>query len=514
MGITIPEADGGQGGSLMDAVIAIEQIAAVCPRSADVVQFGNFGPIRTFAEYGTEYQKKKWLTECLAGNAGDQPRHERAGRRLGRDRSQDQRQAGRHELRRQRHQGVLDLQPGGRGLPGLCALRARRRRHRLGAGRARHAGLHHRPAAGVHERRAVERAAFRQLPHPGRERAARPRRLQEADGELQRRAARQHRALARVRPLLLRPGARARRRCASSSAGRCAEFQGLQWKFADMAIKLEGAQLLLYRAAANADKGLPSAYETAVAKAACNQTGFEVAHEAMQIMGAAGYSKTSLVEYCMRRCRGWMIAGGSIEMLKNRIAEHVFDRRFDQRPPKPKVVRGGRVTKPLAQVLLAPQSVAIIGQSNDADQDRRPAAEISAAGRLCRPHLSDQSAARRGAGRARLAVARRAAGGARARLYRRVDRGDDGGDRGMRPARRAGRHRARQRLSARPARKAPRARRGSARHRCKRPARASSARRASAWSTCGTRRSSPPTPRSTSRTCRSAASSPPRIPAA
>src|SRR5512133_3908773 len=59
MGITIPEADGGQGGSLMDAVIAIEQVAAVCPRSADVVQFGNFGPIRTFAEYGTEYQKKK-----------------------------------------------------------------------------------------------------------------------------------------------------------------------------------------------------------------------------------------------------------------------------------------------------------------------------------------------------------------------------------------------------------------------------------------------------------------------
>ena len=33
-----------------------------------------------------------------------------------------------------------------------------------------------------------------------------------------------------------------------------------------------------------------------------------------------------------------MIAGGSIEMLKNRIAEHVFDRRFDQRrspnPPR------------------------------------------------------------------------------------------------------------------------------------------------------------------------------------
>ena len=56
MGITLAQADGGQGGTLMDAIIAIEQIAAVCPRSADVVQFGNFGPIRTFAEYGTPAQ--------------------------------------------------------------------------------------------------------------------------------------------------------------------------------------------------------------------------------------------------------------------------------------------------------------------------------------------------------------------------------------------------------------------------------------------------------------------------
>ncbi len=34
----------------------------------------------------------------------------------------------------------------------------------------------------------------------------------------------------------------------------------------------------------------------------------------------------------LRRCRGWMIAGGSIEILKNRIAESVFERSFPQRP--------------------------------------------------------------------------------------------------------------------------------------------------------------------------------------
>jgi hypothetical protein len=48
-------------------------------------------------------------------------------------------------------------------------------------------------------------------------------------------------------------------------------------------------------------------------------------------MGATGFSRETLVEWCMRRTRGWMIAGGSVEILKNRIAEHVFDRRFDQR---------------------------------------------------------------------------------------------------------------------------------------------------------------------------------------
>jgi alkylation response protein AidB-like acyl-CoA dehydrogenase len=109
------------------------------------------------------------------------------------------------------------------------------------------------------------------------------------------------------------------------------EFQGIQWKFAEMAIKLDAAQLLLYRAASQPEGVLPSAYDTAVAKAHCNLTGWEVANEALQVMGGTGYSQEALVEYCVRRTRGWMIAGGSIEMLKNRIAECVFERRFDQR---------------------------------------------------------------------------------------------------------------------------------------------------------------------------------------
>src|SRR6201999_1071280 len=69
LGIGFAPEDGGQGGTLFDSVIAIEQIAAVCPRSADVVQAGNFGPIRTFVEYATPDQKQRYLPDLLAGRA-------------------------------------------------------------------------------------------------------------------------------------------------------------------------------------------------------------------------------------------------------------------------------------------------------------------------------------------------------------------------------------------------------------------------------------------------------------
>ncbi len=116
---------------------------------------------------------------------------------------------------------------------------------------------------------------------------------------------------------------------------RLAEFQGLQWRFAEMKLQLEGARLLLYRAAANADAGLPSALETSLAKLACNRAGFEVANSALQIFGGYGYDHEAAVNYLFRRTRGWMIAGGTVEQMLNRIASEVFGENFSQRPPRP-----------------------------------------------------------------------------------------------------------------------------------------------------------------------------------
>ena len=60
-----------------------------------------------------------------------------------------------------------------------------------------------------------------------------------------------------------------------------------------MKMQLDAAQLLLYRAAANADRGLPSPDETAIAKAYCNRAGFDVANEALQVMGGLATARKS-----------------------------------------------------------------------------------------------------------------------------------------------------------------------------------------------------------------------------
>src|SRR3546814_8646235 len=53
----------------MDAVLAIQEIAMVCPRSADVVQAGNFGAIRVLSQYGTPEQRERLLKPLLRGKA-------------------------------------------------------------------------------------------------------------------------------------------------------------------------------------------------------------------------------------------------------------------------------------------------------------------------------------------------------------------------------------------------------------------------------------------------------------
>ena len=333
LGITIPEASGGQGGTLMDAVVAIQAVASVCPRSADVIQAGNFGPIRVLAEYGSDDQKDRLLKPMLAGEkliavAMTEPDAGSAVTDLKTTATPDgdgfRVNGSKVFTTHGCHADVLLAYIRyGKGVDGIGSVLIEKGADGFTTGEPTRflsgeewVQLYFDDVYIAPENVLLGEGGFRkQIAGFNVERIGNTSRAL-ALGRHAYEIARLH---AMTREQFGRP---------------LCDFQGLQWKFADMKINLDAAQLLLYRAACNADSGYPSAEETSIAKAFCNRIGFETASEAMQIMGGAGYSQDSLVEYCFRRTRGWMIAGGSPEMMKNRIAESIFERRFSQRPPR------------------------------------------------------------------------------------------------------------------------------------------------------------------------------------
>jgi alkylation response protein AidB-like acyl-CoA dehydrogenase len=331
LGITIPEADGGQGGALMDAVLAIEAVASICPRSADVVQAGSFGPVRVLAEYGSAAQKKKYLAPILSGEAVmclgmSEPEAGSAVTDLATSATPEgegYRVTGSKVFSTHGPYAsvILAYVRYGPGVGGIGSMLIEPGWKGVALGK---------PSSFMSGEEWVE-IHFDNVLVPKENVLLGPGgfKKQIAGFNVERigNTARSL-ALGRYAYDTAREWALTRRQFGRALA----EFQGLQWKFADMKMRLDAGELLLYRAAANADRGMPSAEETAIAKAFCNQAGFEVASEALQVMGGTGYSREVLVEYCLRRCRGWMIAGGSIEMMKNRIAEGIFGRSFPQRP--------------------------------------------------------------------------------------------------------------------------------------------------------------------------------------
>ncbi|MBN2179333.1 MAG: acyl-CoA dehydrogenase family protein [Deltaproteobacteria bacterium] len=112
------------------------------------------------------------------------------------------------------------------------------------------------------------------------------------------------------------------------------EFQAVQFPVVDMAMKLDAARLLVYRAATGAGQGLPSIYESAMAKCFANEMVVDVTNAAMEVYGGYGYSKEFPAERMLRDGRAWRVAGGTINMLRITMASLIFGRRFDQRKGK------------------------------------------------------------------------------------------------------------------------------------------------------------------------------------
>lgn len=330
MGMTIPEEDGGHGMSLIEAIIVMEEVAKVCPSTADMLQVGNFGAIKQLAAYGSKELKQRILPSILAGeelisvamsepNAGSATTDLQTKARIEGDKviingSKVFNTHGPHNSyyvvwvrfgEGVRSSGAILVE---RDAPGFVV--GKTETHMSGE---EHCALYFEDCEVPVENILVPEDGFRRLftmfniERMGN--TSRSLALAQAAFDLAVEHVKERKQFGR--PL--------------------AEFQGIQWKLAEMKMKLDAGRLLLYRAASNADKGTPIPLETSIAKAYINTSAFEVAHEAVQIFGGYGYSTDYPLEYIFRRVRGWMIAGGTPEMLKNKIAEELLDMKFSQR---------------------------------------------------------------------------------------------------------------------------------------------------------------------------------------
>lgn len=103
------------------------------------------------------------------------------------------------------------------------------------------------------------------------------------------------------------------------------DFQGIEWKIADMTKKLQASRALTYQAAETAvEQGrIPDRLQTSIAKLYSAEIAEEVVSESLQLFGANGYQQGHPLEYLYRMVRGRRIAAGTDEIQKNSIASVV-----------------------------------------------------------------------------------------------------------------------------------------------------------------------------------------------
>jgi len=104
-----------------------------------------------------------------------------------------------------------------------------------------------------------------------------------------------------------------------------ADFQGVQWMLADMAVEIEAARLLVRQAADLADRHLPNRGQVAMAKVLANEMCMRVTTNAVQLMGAAGYTREFPVERYMRDAKVFALGGGTTQIQRNIIARQLLE---------------------------------------------------------------------------------------------------------------------------------------------------------------------------------------------
>jgi alkylation response protein AidB-like acyl-CoA dehydrogenase len=109
------------------------------------------------------------------------------------------------------------------------------------------------------------------------------------------------------------------------------EFQAVSHAIADMRATVEAVRLLVHRAARLVDAGEPANQMTAIAKLMACERGFAVCDQAMQVLGARGYTSGSAVDVMFRDIRALRYGGGTDEIMRHVIQREEFAARRNER---------------------------------------------------------------------------------------------------------------------------------------------------------------------------------------
>ena len=338
MGMTIPKQYGGQGRTFLDAVLVIEQMAQVCGVTGRIVVESNMGAISTVMKYGNEAQRKMAASFVLGG---DKPAicitEPGAGSAATEMTTRADKRGDRYVLNGKKHwitgagasrlhlvfARVFDEQNEELGIGGFLAVRDETKGLRIG-NREPTMGLRGIPEAEVIMEDMEVGSDALVMP---------PRGLRKGFADLMD-AYNSQRVGAGTMALGIAQGAYEHALAYAQTREQFGrpiyEFQGLQWMLADMAIQIDCAQLMLYRAAANAGDGFPDATEAAKAKVVAADMALKVTNDALQVFGAAGYSRRQPMERFVRDGRMFSIGGGTAQILRTVVASRILDKKLPQ----------------------------------------------------------------------------------------------------------------------------------------------------------------------------------------
>lgn len=338
MGMTIPRAYGGQGLTCLDAVIVIEQMARCCATMGRIAVEANLGAIGAIMAYGTELQKKRVAPLVLQGDKPAICISEPGAGSAATDMSTTAVKRGdRYVINGSKywitgggvskvHLLFARVEEDGefRGIGGFIVVRGEQDDGLIIGDREPAMGVRGIPETYVHFDNLEVAADMLLLPPGG---------LRRGFAGLMN-AYNSQRVGAGTVALGIAQGAfetavgYVKER---EQFGRpLAEFQGLQWMIADMAVGLSAAQALLYKAAANAGDGFPSMPDAAQAKILAAETANKVTNDALQLHGSMGYSRNLPLERAVRDARMFTIAGGTAQILRTQVAGSVLDMRLPQ----------------------------------------------------------------------------------------------------------------------------------------------------------------------------------------